>query len=145
MRDRHAVAQDREMIGRNAASVRNRKVCNMGYLDHEIERNRRKSSSFARTLVRVLEILAIFLSFLNCSRIARFLSAKITMDVLVEVTDKFGASAGHFLSTVIAAIVAEPLIIAYVVTGLIVLINLLVMLVRKIRRRRRRAGADLKC
>ena len=65
----------------------------------------------------------------------RFLSAKITMDVLVEVTDKFGASAGHFLSTVIAAIVAEPLIIAYVVTGLIVLINLLVMLVRKIRRR----------
>ena len=103
----------------------------MGYLDKSIEKNRKKKSSFSKTLVRVLEVMAIALAFLGHSRIARFLSAKVTMDVLVEVSVRFGAPAGHFLSTIIAAVIAEPLLIAYVVTGIIVGLNLLVFLVRK--------------
>ena len=103
----------------------------MGYLDKSIEKNRQKKTSFSRTLVRVLEILAIVLAFLGNSRIARFLSAKVTMDVLVEVSVRFGAPAGHFLSSVIAAVIAEPLIIAYGITGVIVAIHLLVLLIRK--------------
>ncbi|MBQ8304975.1 MAG: hypothetical protein IJX90_01960 [Blautia sp.] len=111
----------------------------MSYYDDKIERHRHKKSAFSRYFVRTLEVLAIVLSFLGRSRIARFLSTKITLDVVVEVTDKFGAAAGHRLSTFIAAIVAEPLIIAYVVTGVIVAINLLALLIRKLRRRRRDA------
>ena len=110
----------------------------MGYLDHEIERHRHRETSFSRILVRTLEIMAVILSFLGSSRIARFLSAKVTMDVLVEVTDKFGARAGHWLSTVIAAIIAEPLIIAYVVSGVIIFANLLALLIRALKRRHRR-------
>ena len=108
----------------------------MSYYDSTIEKHRRRRSAFSRYLVRTLEVLAIVLSFLGRSRIARFLSTKITLDVVVEVTDKFGAAAGHRLSTVIAAIVAEPLIIAYVVTGLIVGINLLAFLLRRLFGRR---------
>ncbi|MDO5702153.1 MAG: hypothetical protein Q4G47_02215 [Lachnospiraceae bacterium] len=103
----------------------------MGYLDEPAERNRKKKSVFSKTLVRVLEIAAIVLSILARSRIARFLSTKAALSLVVEVTDKFGAPAGHFLSTVIAAIVAEPMIIVYIVTGVIVCVNLFVMAVRK--------------
>ena len=108
----------------------------MGYLDKNIEKNRHKKSSFSRTLVRVLEVMAIVLGFLANSRIARFLSAKVTMDVLVEVSVRFGAPTGHFLSTVIAAVIAEPLIIAYGITGVIIAGNLIVFLIKSLRKRK---------
>ena len=97
----------------------------MSNYDTMIEKQKRKKSLFARNLVRCLELLAVVLSILGRSRIARFLSTKVTLDVVVEVTDKFGARAGHRLSTFIAAVVAEPMIVAYVVAGVLVVVNLL--------------------
>lgn len=104
--------------------------------DHVRGNQTKKKSSFSATLIRVLELMAVILSFLGSSHIARFLSAKVTMDLLVEVTDKFGASAGHTLSTVIAAVIAEPMIIAYVVTGVIIFFNILALMIGKIRNTR---------
>ena len=109
----------------------------MSNYDTMIEKQKRKKSLFARNLVRCLEVLALVLSILGRSRIARFLSTKVTLDVVVEVTDKFGARAGHRLSTFIAAVVAEPMIVAYVVAGVLVVVNLLVLLVRRGKRKRR--------
>ena len=97
-----------------------------------------RKSHFARNTALVLEGLVLVLSVLERSRIARFLSTKVVLDLVVEVTDKFGAAAGHRLSTIIAAIVAEPMILVYIVAGLLTLVNLLVFLFRKPRRRRRR-------
>ena len=97
-----------------------------------------RRSHFARNTALVLEGLVLVLSVLERSRIARFLSTKVILDFVVEVTDKFGAAAGHRLSTIIAAIVAEPMIIVYIVAGLLTLVNLLVFLFRKPQRRRRR-------
>ncbi len=97
-----------------------------------------RKSHFARNTALVLEGLVLVLSVLERSRIARFLSTKVILDLVVEVTDKFGAAAGHRLSTGIAAIVAEPMIIVYIVAGLLTVINLLVFLLRKPRRRRKR-------
>ncbi len=107
----------------------------MGMYDSTIEKHRRKKSLFARNLVRVMEVMVVVLSVLGRSRIARFLSTKITLDVVVEVTDKFGAAAGHRLSTFIAAIVAEPMIVAYAVAGFLVIVNLLVIVLRRVRRK----------
>ena len=105
----------------------------MGIYDSRIEKQKKKKSMFARNLVRVMEVLAIVISILERSRIARFLSTKVTLDVLVEVTDKFGADAGHRLSTFIAAVVADPMIVAYVVAGFLVFLNLVVFLIRRLR------------
>lgn len=106
----------------------------MARYEDRIEKQKTKKSHFARNLVLTLEALAIVLSVLGRSRIARFLSAKATLGLVVEVTDRFGKAAGHRLSTIIAAIVAEPLIIAYVLAGILVVIDLIVLLIRKRRR-----------
>ena len=87
--------------------------------------------------VRLLEILAVALSFLQRSRIARFLSAKLSMGAVVEVTARFGRSAGHRLSTVLAAIVAEPRLIVIIVIGVILIGELIAWIVRQILRRSR--------
>lgn len=103
----------------------------MARYEEKIEKQKRKKSHFARNLVLTIEVLAIVLSVLERSRIARFLSAKITLDLVVEVTDRFGKAAGHRLSTIIAAIVAEPLIIAYVLAGTLLVIDLIVLLIKR--------------
>ena len=59
----------------------------MSNYDTMIEKQKRKKSLFARNLVRCLEVLAVVLSILGRSRVARFLSTKVTLDVVVEVTD----------------------------------------------------------
>ena len=95
------------------------------------EKKKRKS---AVIFLRVMEVLTVGTSFLASSRIARFLTAKITMDVVVEVTDRFGKNVAHALTTTLAMIVAEPRIIAFTVTGVILGLNAIVWSVRGIRR-----------
>ena len=92
-----------------------------------------------------MEVLAIVLSFLESSRIARFLTAKVSMDVVVEVTDKFGTRAGHRMSSILAFIVAEPRIIAVAVTGVILVLELILGIVRlaKAKAGKRRRRRDL--
>ena len=98
-----------------------------------------QKSHFARNVALVMEGLVLVLSVLERSRIARFLSTKAILDLVVEVTDKFGAAAGHRLSTMIASIVAEPMIIVYIVAGLLTVINLLVFLIQKHRHKKKQA------
>ena len=86
---------------------------------------------------RIAEILAIVLSILQSSRIARFLSTKAAMDIVVEVTDIFGKTAGHHLSTFFAFLVAEPQIITVIVTAVVLIIELTMLIVRSLRPRRR--------
>ena len=71
------------------------------------------------TWVRALEITLIVVSFLERNQIARFISAKLGLDFVVEVTSRFGAPAGHRLSSWIAVIIAEPRLIAVIVTGIV--------------------------
>ena len=93
----------------------------------------RKPKGKAGTVfVLLLEVGAVVASFLASSSIARFLTAKITMDVVVEVTARFGKEAGHALSNVLAMIVAEPRIIAVIVAGFILFLNFIVWLIRKL-------------
>ena len=99
---------------------------------------RRAKGHTKRVFVRVLEILLIALSYFERSYIVRFLTAKISMDVLVEVTDRFGADWGHRLSTVLAVIVAEPRLIAVIVTGVILVLELIALLWRSLSRPHRR-------
>ena len=101
-------------------------------------KSKREKTLFRRKLAWTIEILVVVLAVLARSRIARFLSTKITLDLVVEVTDKLGPEAGHRLSTVIAAIVAEPLIVAYIVAGIFVVVNILAVLFRSIRAGRRK-------
>ena len=114
--------------------------------DEYLDRRPKKKTRAGRIFVRVVELLAIALSFLGRSQIARFLTAKVSMDVLVEVTDRFGPKAGHRLSTVMALIVAEPHIIALAVTGIILVLELVYLVIHLIRNRgrhrkhRRRTG-----
>ena len=98
-------------------------------------REKRKS---VRIFLRVMELVAIAASFLARSSIARFVVAKLSGDVIVEVTARFGRDAGHALTTVMAAIMAKPEIIGFVVTGVILVIDLLVTCCMTVRRRRRR-------
>ena len=85
---------------------------------------------------RAAEILAIVLSFLGRSRIARFLGTKAVLDFVVEVTAIFGREAGHRLSTFLALLAAEPQLITVTVTSLILLVELIIYIVRHLRPRR---------
>lgn len=103
--------------------------------DRPIDRRRTRWVFF-----RIVEILAVILSFLAGSEIARFISAKVTMDVLVEITARFGAGAGHRVSSLVALIVAQLRIIAVIVAGLFIICHLIAWIFRSVRRgwRRRR-------
>ena len=109
------------------------------------ERRPKRKTKAGRIFLRVMEVLAIVLSFLESSRIARFLTAKVSMDVVVEVTDKFGTRAGHRMSSILALIVAEPRIIAVAVTGVILVLELILGIVRlaKAKAGKRRRRRDL--
>ena len=87
---------------------------------------------------RCLEIIAIVVSFLGRNAIARFLAAKVGLDFTVEVTAVFGRAAGHRVSTVVALLVAEPRLIAVLVAGVFLIIELIVWIVRMLGRRFRR-------
>ena len=110
------------------------------------ERRKRADETFHRAkrhtrriFVRVMEILLIALSYFERSYIVRFLSAKISMDVIVEVTARFGRDPGHRPSTVMAVIVAEPRLIAVIVTGIILVLELIVLICRHLFCRHRRS------
>ena len=85
----------------------------------------------------MLEILAIVLSFLGRNAIARFLAAKLGLSVVVEVTSRFGADAGHRLSSFVALLIAEPRLIAVIVTGIIVLLHAIAWFISLMRGSRR--------
>lgn len=85
----------------------------------------------------MLEILAVVLSFLGRNAIARFLAAKLGLSVVVEVTSRFGADAGHRLSSFVALIIAEPRLIAVIVTGIIVLLHVIAWIIQLLRGPRR--------
>ena len=87
--------------------------------------------------IHMTELLVIILSFLQSSRLARFMAAKVSMDVIVEVTARFGPDAGHRLSTFMAAIVAEPKIAAVVVTAVIIVCHAVIFLACRLTRRYR--------
>ena len=105
--------------------------------EEKIRREKGKKSHFAYFLVLTLEALAIVMDVLERSRIARFLSTKAVLSVVVEVTDRFGARAGHRLSTFISAVVAEPLIAVYIIAGILAALNLLVLVVRLAKKKKR--------
>ena len=93
------------------------------------------SRSHARIVfLRVMELLSIALSFLYRSRIARFITTKISMDIVVEVTAVFGKDAGHRLSTFLALLTAEPALIAVFVTALILVLEMLFWIIRRARK-----------
>ena len=106
------------------------------------ERKRReaqlKKTRGGKIFLRIAELLTIGLSFLASSRIARFITAKLTMDTVVEVTAHFGPAVGHRLATILAAIAAEPLLIAAAVTGIILLLEFIALVIRAITRPRYR-------
>ncbi len=89
----------------------------------------------------MLEILAIVLSFLGRNAIARFLAAKLGLSVVVEVTSRFGADAGHRLSSFVALLIAEPRLIAVIVTGIIVLLHAIAWIISLLRGPRRSPGS----
>jgi|GEM_PF-545936 len=91
-----------------------------------------KKGPAGRAFLTALELLAVALSFLERSRIARFLSTKVALDTVVEVTARFGRDAGHRLSTCVAVFVAEPRLIAVLVAGVIVCLHLLAWLLRRL-------------
>ena len=101
-------------------------------------RPEKRKSKAGKIFVRTLEVLAIGGSYFTSSRLARFFTTKVVLDIQTEITVHFGRDAGHQMATVLAAIVAEPRIIAAVVTGVILFINLIAFLCRKIGGRRRR-------
>lgn len=109
--------------------------------EREEARARRAKGTAVRAFRRGLELVAVGLSYFQSSYIVRFLTAKMSMDVLVEVTARFGASTGHALSTVLAALVAEPRLIAVGVAGVLLLLELLGGLGRAVSNGRRKRAS----
>ena len=93
---------------------------------------RKKKTKAGVIFLRVMEILTIGLSYFSSNAIVRFLTTKVAMDMTVEVTARFGAPAGHRFSSVMAALVAEPRLIAVVVTAVILALNGIVFILRGI-------------
>ena len=107
------------------------------HMHHRYQKEKRHAGRIFR---RSMELLAIVLSFLARSRIARFLTAKASMDLVVEVTAVLGRDAGHRLSTFFAFLAAEPALIAVFVTAIVLLTELILWVIARLRpdRRRRR-------
>lgn len=99
---------------------------------------KRKKHHAGRIFRRIMELIAIALSFLGRSRIARFLTAKASMDIVVEVTAVLGRDAGHRLSTFFAFLAAEPALIAVFVTIVVLLVELILWVIGRLRPDRRR-------
>ena len=97
----------------------------------------RRSVAVKALFFRATELTLIGVSFVGSSYIARFLVAKVSMDTLVEITDRFGPTAGHMVATILSVIVAEPRILAVIVAGVLVVIEVAVRLIRLGRRRKR--------
>ena len=91
-----------------------------------------------RVFFRTVELIAIAVSFFGRNAIARFIGAKLGLDFIVEVTARFGANAGHRLSTIVAAIIAEPRLIALIVTGFFLVCHVIAWIVHLIRHRHHR-------
>lgn len=92
--------------------------------------DRRLRRRTRRIFLRCVELIAVAVSFLGRNAIARFLAAKAGLDLVVEVTARFGADAGHRLSTIVAAIIAEPRLIAVIVVIFLLIFHLLAWLIR---------------
>ena len=107
---------------------------------NDIQKEKRHGKHPRLIYLHIAEILAIAVSFLQRSRIARFITAKLGMDTVVEVTRYFGPDAGHGLSTVLAAVIAEPKLIAVLVTVIIVLCNIVIHIVLLLQDRRKLKG-----
>lgn len=135
---RTAAQLPREEAGSRAVEPKGEKLPGHEPVSGEIKNpepvHTKKKSRAALIFLRTVEIIAVVVSFLASSRVARFFTAEATMYIVVEVTDRFGKKAGHWISTVFAAIVAEPRILALVVTGVILAVNVIVWTVRGIRR-----------
>ena len=101
-------------------------------------RRRRERSRAGIYFARSLELLAIALAYLEKSRLVRFITAKLSMSAVVEVTARFGRNAGHRLSTFLSLIVAEPRLLAVIITGILLIVNLVVWLVGLIQNQQRR-------
>ncbi len=97
---------------------------------------RKKKTKAGIIFLRVMEILAIALSYFQSNAIVAFLTTKAMMDVTVTITAHFGADAGYrastIFSTILASFVAEPRLIAVVVTALILVLNGIVLIIRGI-------------
>ena len=109
--------------------------------EREEARAERTKSHVMRAFRHALELVAVGLSYFQSSYIVRFLTAKLSMDVLVEVTARFGANAGHSLSTLLAALVAEPRLIAVGVAAVLLLVELIAGTCRAVSRGRRKKAA----
>ena len=96
-------------------------------------RSYRERSGAGIYFARSLEIVAIALAYLERSRVVRFITAKLSMDTVVEVTARFGRTAGHRLSTILALFVAEPKLLAVVITGFLIIVNLIMWVVGMLR------------
>ena len=107
-----------------------------------------KKSRAGLIFLRVIELIAIGTSFLSSHFLATYIFEWLDGFILIEVTDRFGREAALKFNTwyagVKAAIIARPEIIAFVVTGVILGINVIVWLVRLIRMslRRGRRGEE---
>ena len=110
---------------------------------HEMEdaRARRVRSRVRMVFARALEIVLVAISYFQSSYIVRFVTTKLSMDVLVEVSVRFGRDTGHLLSTCLATIATEPRLIAVVVAAVLLVIEFFAWIGRSIGRSRRRRRA----
>ena len=103
----------------------------------ELHRDKRMEATRARTrmkrtFVGTAETVAVGAAFLGSNTIARFLAAKVSLDIVVEVTARFGPQAGHNLSTLLAAVIAEPRLIAAIAAGFFLVVDGLFFIAGKI-------------
>ena len=96
----------------------------------------KKKTKSGIIFLRVMEVLAIALSYFQSSAIVAFLTTKVMMDATVAITARFGADAGYrasaIFSGILASFVAEPRLIAVVITAVILLVNGIVLIIRGI-------------
>ena len=98
---------------------------------------RSRGGTFRAIFLHMAEIVAVGLTYLERSRAARFLTAKLGTNLIVDVTDRFGKDAGRTLGTFISALIAEPSLIALVMAVFFVVFNSILFLFRSIHRRSR--------
>lgn len=104
--------------------------------DHRRPRKRSRAGIY---FARSLELIAIALAYLEKSRLVRFVTAKLSMSAVVEVTARFGRDAGHRLSTFLSLIVAEPRLLAVIITGILLIVNLVIWLTGLLQSQSRRS------
>ena len=104
----------------------------------QAERKVKKKSHPVRVFLRVLEVIAICTSFLSSHFMATYIFEWLDGFILIEVTARFGRETALKFNTwyagVKASIIARPEIIAVVITGIILVINVFVWTGRGIRK-----------